>query len=1110
MRTLLLTLCLLPCVLLAQPPPAQDLKPIQADANGNLLPTQRNGHPLNLPAGTTLNGSAIGGGAAATIIGLDFPTGTAVRSFTAKDDFNDVDASFAAGATITSLISGTLTTYSNSASSTWTRLNRELHIYNADIDAGVTGVSMTHTTGVTPVGHFKVPATTNGDVRLGFTSSTLSGGNVISSGIIIGSVGSGIGNSSIVALNAGNVYALFTGVARPGETYGLAVKLTAGGWEGYAQGGYFERYGAKLYSDDWLKIYTSAVTVAGTIRPAFESRLNLDVILNDFTVSDSFSASDKRLAMVEQDASLYDMHMGSAVPDANGNIWYAWYKGTGDSSADGVVRVGCRLASGVRLGPTTVVTSSGATREDAGSLSLVNGAVWLTTNTTTNAFTNATPKHRTLSIASGAISVGSATAFTGVATTFALNYNQIYTINAHQVLPLNTETQFFTARSTDNGATWTEGTKYNGIEPTICQEPDGTFAAYIRTPHVTSANVPRYTSANEGSTWTVGSGAGASLSGVPSNDSRHWAVRSSGGTVFIVGSDNVTDYFRSNTTMWEIGNNGAVLSKIPLTDLTTTNQNYPAITIYNDKLTLVCPMRSNGSGVPGQVMVVEQTLDNWRTGQDRELTAKIAGYAHSGDNTDIRKLKGLSAGTAASPNLGTSTGPAINFTASLGQLVFNGLEIGKWNATNFELVKPGAAVLVPSDGAFDFQGRGSIQTPADGRFIFTKWDGTTVATLNDTVSAFRLAQAGAVIYIPDAGAYLFETRGGLATTANGSFKLVNQAGVTVDTMGGVTEADQVRYYTGVGTTALADFTAQAREFLEQETLDQQRASLELQKNVEPGVQTVLNPHSRRTTATITVDSNVATVNNEDEPQWQGFEIADDLIEIEFTGGPVDGWTTRVRVTNSDDVADHVLTIPESYSFANRGLVTSVTVPKKVGAVNGQSELTFTYDGILDLYLLVGDTGPTLVSDTAYDATSWNGVTTIAPSKNAVRDKIELLAPLASPPFTGTATAANITLSGTLITTPQALSGAGAINVTTSATAYTSTGGSEALTLANGTAGQFKTISHVVDGGSGILTPTTKAGYSTITFTNAGDSVTLQYFTTAGWCVMGSYGATIAP
>lgn len=35
----------------------------------------------------------------------------------------------------------------------------------------------------------------------------------------------------------------------------------------------------------------------------------------------------------------------------------------------------------------------------------------------------------------------------------------------------------------------------------------------------------------------------------------------------------------------------------------------------------------------------------------------------------------------------------------------------------------------------------------------------------------------------------------------------------------------------------------------------------------------------------------------------------------------------------------------------------------------------------------------LVSDTAYDATSWNGVTDVAPSKNAVRDKIEAIVAL---------------------------------------------------------------------------------------------------------------------
>lgn len=102
------------------------------------------------------------------------------------------------------------------------------------------------------------------------------------------------------------------------------------------------------------------------------------------------------------------------------------------------------------------------------------------------------------------------------------------------------------------------------------------------------------------------------------------------------------------------------------------------------------------------------------------------------------------------------------------------------------------------------------------------------------------------------------------------------------------------------------------------------------------------------------------------------------------------------------------------------------------------------------------------------------------------------------------------LSGLVLATPQALSGAGAVNVTTSSTAFTSTGGAQALTLANGTNGQIKTIAHVSDGGSGVLTPTTKSGFSTITFTNVGDAVTLQYFTTAGWIIVGQNGVTVAP
>ena len=104
-----------------------------------------------------------------------------------------------------------------------------------------------------------------------------------------------------------------------------------------------------------------------------------------------------------------------------------------------------------------------------------------------------------------------------------------------------------------------------------------------------------------------------------------------------------------------------------------------------------------------------------------------------------------------------------------------------------------------------------------------------------------------------------------------------------------------------------------------------------------------------------------------------------------------------------------------------------------------------------------------------------------------------------------------TFSNAIIGAVQALSGAGAVNITTLTTAFTSTATGNALTLVNGAVGQIKTIVYVAEAAgadTGILTPTTRVGYSTITFTNVGDSVTLQYFT-QGWAVIGVRGATVA-
>jgi len=115
-------------------------------------------------------------------------------------------------------------------------------------------------------------------------------------------------------------------------------------------------------------------------------------------------------------------------------------------------------------------------------------------------------------------------------------------------------------------------------------------------------------------------------------------------------------------------------------------------------------------------------------------------------------------------------------------------------------------------------------------------------------------------------------------------------------------------------------------------------------------------------------------------------------------------------------------------------------------------------------------------------------------------------------FTITANSFNV-LTGSMIAGPssstvpfhlgvaqQALSGAGAANVTAYYTAWTTTA-ADALTLADGVVeGQLKKIQLIVDGGTGTLTPTNLQGGTTITFADAGDFAILMW-ESAGWIAL---------
>ncbi len=88
----------------------------------------------------------------------------------------------------------------------------------------------------------------------------------------------------------------------------------------------------------------------------------------------------------------------------------------------------------------------------------------------------------------------------------------------------------------------------------------------------------------------------------------------------------------------------------------------------------------------------------------------------------------------------------------------------------------------------------------------------------------------------------------------------------------------------------------------------------------------------------------------------------------------------------------------------------------------------------------------------------------------------------------------------------------AIPITHAFVSKTTGADAEALTLANGTAGQLLTISLTTDGGgTGTLTPTTMTGFATIVFADAGDTATLLYVDgTVGWIVVGLAGVTAPP
>ena len=98
----------------------------------------------------------------------------------------------------------------------------------------------------------------------------------------------------------------------------------------------------------------------------------------------------------------------------------------------------------------------------------------------------------------------------------------------------------------------------------------------------------------------------------------------------------------------------------------------------------------------------------------------------------------------------------------------------------------------------------------------------------------------------------------------------------------------------------------------------------------------------------------------------------------------------------------------------------------------------------------------------------------------------------------------------LAQTAQALSGAGAADVTSAITNSTTSAAGQVVTLADGTQGQIKIICHVAlsNSGTAVITPTNLDGGTTITLNAVGDSVVLL-FNDSAWIIIGGNSAVVA-
>ena len=224
--------------------------------------------------------------------------------------------------------------------------------------------------------------------------------------------------------------------------------------------------------------------------------------------------------------------------------------------------------------------------------------------------------------------------------------------------------------------------------------------------------------------------------------------------------------------------------------------------------------------------------------------------------------------------------------------------------------------------------------------------------------------------------------------------------------------------------------------------------------------------------------------------------------------------TKITISN--------LPATSSSSGADVFVLVQSNVTKKITNTNLFTGVTLTSPTLVTPVL--GVATATSINKVAFTAPATNATLTIANGKTLTANNSVTFAGTDATTMTFPSTSASIartdaaqtftgtqTFAGAVVGSVQALSGPGAVNITTLTTTFTSTGAGNALTLANGVAGQLKAVVYVAEaagGDTGVLTPTNFGNGTTITFNAVGESVLLQFLGT-DWWIVSNNGAIVA-